>query len=127
MSAETAIPSETGRIDLGKRIVNFVGPEGSGKSTIAKMLAQDSGKPFLSVGDILRYFAANDQGVFGQTAREMFEKHLYFMNRQMLLDMYAERFQSEELADGFVLEGAMRDMTEVSGFQNALERAGRIR
>lgn len=125
MSAETYRTPEITAINLGRRIVNFVGPEGSGKSTIAKMLAEDSGKPLFSVGDMLRHYAATDSGIFGKTTREMFEKHLYFMDRRMLLNMFAETFRNDQFSEGFILEGAMRELTEVQGFTHTLRRAGR--
>lgn len=41
-------------------IINLKGPEGSGKTTISRRLADYLGKPRVVTGDILRYFAAHD-------------------------------------------------------------------
>lgn len=111
-------------INLDNRVIVLMGAEGSGKSILGKKLAQKSGKPLLSVGDILRDLAANDRGDYGDIAREMFASKRYFMNRQKLLDIYTQRFQRENLADGFILDGALRDTIETRGFQTSLERAG---
>ena len=111
--------------DIGRQIVNFIGPEGSGKSTIAKRLALESGKPYLAVGDILRELAANDPGPLGDECREMFAQHRYFKDREMLLDIYAERFKRNDLEQGFILDGSLRGVIEVAGFQLALDRADR--
>ncbi len=36
-----------------------------------------------------------------------------------------ERFKQDDLADGFILDGAMRTVGEVQSFQEMLDRAGR--
>ena len=48
----------------------FYGPEGSGKSTQAKMLAKDLQLPYLGSGDLVRKYAAEDQGIMGEICRE---------------------------------------------------------
>lgn len=110
-------------IDLGRQIINLMGPEGSGKTTIGKRLSAASGKPYLSVG--LRDLAANDQGQYGDLIREMFAKSIYLTDRQVLLDIYTYRFKREDLANGFILDGGLRDVTEVRGFPRALKKADR--
>ncbi len=113
------------KLNIGRRIVNLMGPEGSGKTSIAKRLAVESGKPYLTVGELLRDLAKNDPGLYGDEARSMFAEHRYFTDRQMLLDIYANRFAREDLADGFILDGGLRSIEEVIGFQSTLDKAGR--
>jgi len=55
MNAETnphAPPFEVRPVNLGQQIINFMGPEGSGKTTLAQRLSDDCGKPRLVYGDI---------------------------------------------------------------------------
>jgi adenylate kinase family enzyme len=113
-------------INLGNQIVVLMGPEGSGKTTIGKRLARESDKQFLSVSSILRDIAAKDQGINGDAARNMFASEDYFIDRQILLDIYSDTFSREDLAGGFILDGAFRDVAETKGFQAALEKANRV-
>ena len=47
----------------------FYGPEGSGKSTQAKMLAKDLNLPYLGSGDLVRHYSASDKGIMGDICR----------------------------------------------------------
>ena len=111
-------------IKLGKEIVNFIGPEGSGKSTAAKGLSELSHKPYVSVGDMLRYVAKNDQTELGDECRDMFEHHRY-MEPLTLLKILGEGFKNEIYEDGFILDGGLRTVEETLGFWEMLEEAGR--
>ncbi len=111
-------------IKLGKEIVNFIGPEGSGKSTAAKGLSELSGKPYVSVGDILRYMAANDETPLGDECRDMFANHRY-MEPSALLRILSQGFKRKEYEDGFILDGGLRTVEETLGFWEMLEEADR--
>lgn len=110
------------RLSNAKQIINFIGPEGSGKTTIAKRLASESGKPMITVSDILRDFANNDKTFLGEECRAMFSQHRY-MNSDILLEIYAKWFiKQDNLEDGFILDGGLRADGEVMGFQAVLDR-----
>lgn len=113
------------KLQLGRQIVTFMGPEGSGKTTIAKRIAADSQKPYITTGDILRDMAANDRTEYGDECRSMFAEHRY-LNPYMLLDILVKRFSQDDVADGFVIDGGLRTVEEVSGFQSVLEKANRV-
>lgn len=116
---------ETGeRVHLGGQIINFMGPEGSGKTTIAKRLAAESDMPRIVFGDIFRDLAANDPGQYGDECRALFAEHRY-IRPQMLFEIIVQRFKQEDLADGFIIYGALRTVGEVQGFQAMLDEAGR--
>ena len=112
------------KLNLGSRIVLFIGPEGSGKTTIAKRLAEESGKPFITTGGILRDLAANDDGPLGDEAREMFENDAY-LDGKTLLKILVDRFSKEDTVDGLVLDGGLRTLKETVDFQPMLEESGR--
>lgn len=110
---------------LGRQIVNFMGPEGSGKTTMAKRLAVITDKPFITFGDIFRDLAKNDPGPHGDECRALFAEHRY-MKPEILFEIISERFKQEDLADGFVVDGAMRTVGEIENFQKMLETSGRV-
>ncbi len=112
------------QLHLSRQIINFMGPEGSGKTTIAKRLAAESGKPRIVFGDIFRDLAANDKGPYGDECRAVFAEHRY-IRPQMLFEIMVQRFKQEDLAQGFIIDGAMRASEEVLGFQAMLDEAGR--
>lgn len=127
MNAETnphTSPIEIRPVNLGQQIINFMGPEGSGKTTLAKRLSADCAKPRLVYGDIFRELAASDPGPQGDECRAVFEEHRY-IKPEILFEIMVERFKQDDLADGFILDGAMRTIGEVQSFQEMLDQAGR--
>lgn len=128
MSAETdlQIPSVEKRpiINLGRQIINFMGPEGSGKTTLAQRLSTDCGKPRLVYGDIFRELAASDPGPHGDECRAVFREHRY-IKPKILFEIMVGRFKQDDLAGGFILDGAMRTVGEIQSFQAMLDEAGR--
>lgn len=117
-------PEDERKIELGREIIIFMGPEGSGKTTLGRKLASASGKPFITVSDILREVAANDQSEYGNECRAMFAEHRY-LDSKMLLDILGYRFGQADLEEGFILDGGLRTVEGVLGFQNMLRKAGR--
>ncbi|QQG42103.1 MAG: nucleoside monophosphate kinase [Candidatus Woesebacteria bacterium] len=112
------------RINIGKRIISFIGPEGSGKTTIANLLSSESGKPYLTTGDTLREYAANDPGRLGEACRVMFSEHTYLAG-DLLLEIMSDRFSREDTENGFILDGGFRTVEETREFKATLEKAGR--
>lgn len=113
------------RLSRNRQIINFMGPEGCGKTSISKKIASELNKPYISTGDILRDMAANDQTEYGDECRAMFAEHRY-LNPHMLLDILVKRFRQKDIAGGFVLDGGLRIVEEVDGFPSVLERADRV-
>lgn len=118
-------PKEAGRINLGRQIINFSGPEGSGKTTVGRMFADASGKPLVTTSDILKDFAANDNTALGDECRAMFAEHRY-MNTEVLFDIYRKSFKKDslKLKEGFILDGGLRSTEETEAFSSILEEAG---
>ena len=111
-------------LNIGRRIILFIGPEGSGKTTIAKQLAKEGGKPYITTGDIIRDLAANNTGDLGEECREMFANQTYLAG-ETLLKILVDRFAKEDTQDGFVLDGGLRTLEETVDFQDMLDTAGR--
>ena len=111
-------------LDLNNRIVIFIGPEGSGKSTIAKILAAESGLPYISTGDRLRYLKEHDKTALGDEIRAMFEGHGYLSGESLLKAMKG-RYAEEDTEHGFVLDGALRTQEEIDQFSEVLKDVSR--
>jgi adenylate kinase len=88
-------------------------------------LADESGMPRVVFGDIFRDLAANDPGPFGDECRVMFAEHRY-MEPHILFKIISERLKQPDLSDGFIIDGAMRTVGEVTDFQKMLEDAERV-
>lgn len=107
-----------------KENIAFIGREGSGKSTQAHELATYLNKPYISTGDILRDLAKNDNGIWGNACRDMFEKSIY-LDGQMLIDILVDRLSKDDCQDGFILDGGLRTLKETIIFKDMLVSAGR--
>jgi len=107
-----------------REIIIFIGPEGSGKSTIARRLARDLEKPYVTTGDTIRDLAANDPGELGEKCRAMFAEHAY-LDGQTLLRILVDRFSKEDTRGGFVLDGGLRTLEETVDFLQMLDEADR--
>ena len=111
------------KLDLGKRIIVFIGPEGSGKTIQAEMLAGDCGMPYITTSGILHDLRVNDQSELGDEVRDMFENHRY-LDGETLLRILAKRFSQDDVCDGFIVDGGLRTVFETAGFQQMLGEAG---
>src|SRR3989339_341799 len=120
----TEVEGKTEKLYLDQEIIVFVGPEGAGKTTQAKKLAQDSGSLYLTTGEILRDLAANDNGPLGDRCRAMFAAHEY-LDGETLLQVLKHRLNRRDTANGFILDGGLRTLPETTNFQSVLEEAGR--
>lgn len=112
------------KLNVGDKIITFIGPEGSGKTTIARKLAELLGKPYITTGDIIRDLAANDPGQLGEDCRQMFENHTY-LSGETLLTILVQRFGDLDTENGLILDGGLRTLEETLAFQGMLDTAGR--
>ena len=124
MSVEIKKDRHKEKDSKGRKIIIFVGPEGSGKSTIGKMLSKHLEKPYISTGDIIRETAKNDRGTLGDACRKMIEEHAY-LDPNLLGQMLSERLSKEDVGDGVIIDGALRTIHETEHFNEVLDRAGK--
>ena len=84
----------------------LLGPPGSGKGTQGERLQEDLRLPYYATGDILRA-AVRDQTELGRTAKEYMDRG-DLVPDEVIVGVIAERIDSEEAADGFILDGFPR-------------------
>lgn len=88
----------------------FIGPQGSGKSTQAELLAKELNLPKISTGDIFREIAKQDSEE-GRKIRQI-------QNEGKLVDdvttakIMEKRLQENDVKEGFVLDGYPRNITQ---------------
>lgn len=89
-------------------VIIFYGPEGSGKSTQAKLLADKLHLPHLVSGDLVRKYAAEDQGKMGDICREALSSGHYVADTEMFT-LWEARLKEPDVAQGFVVDGFPRN------------------
>jgi adenylate kinase len=101
----------------------LVGPPGAGKGTQAERLVEDFGLPYYATGDILRD-AVKEESELGKKAKE-------FMNNgdlvpdDLIIDLILDRVDSDEAADGFLLDGFPRTVAQAEALEKGLAERGR--
>jgi adenylate kinase len=102
--------------------VVLLGAPGAGKGTVAKLLSDHDGSVQISTGDILR--AAVKEGT------ELGKEAKVYMDRgdlvpdPLIMKMMEERFQSEDVDRGFILDGFPRTIPQAEELKKLLERLG---
>ena len=88
----------------------LLGPPGSGKGTQGERLREDFRLPYFATGDILR--AAVKEGTeIGKQAKDYMDRG-DLVPDEVIIGVIAERLQTEEAADGFVLDGFPRTVPQ---------------
>jgi adenylate kinase len=101
----------------------LLGPPGAGKGTQAERLVNDFGLPYYSTGIILREAVA-EESELGKEAKE------YMDNGELVPDelisrAIAERFDTGQADDGFLLDGFPRTVGQAEVLARILEERGR--
>ena len=101
----------------------LLGPPGSGKGTQGERLQEDLRLPYYATGDILRA-AVRDETELGRTAREYMDRG-DLVPDDVIVDVIAERVDSPEARDGFILDGFPRTIPQAEALDARLEQLGR--
>ncbi|MCX8190268.1 MAG: nucleoside monophosphate kinase [Candidatus Diapherotrites archaeon] len=96
----------------------FMGPPGSGKSTMAKKIFEEYGLAHFSTGDIIREKIATDKKF-----KEMFEaliKEGKLLDDENTKKLLLEKLKKSQIKNGFILDGYPRTIKQTSDLDNIL-------
>ena len=101
----------------------LLGPPGSGKGTQGERLNEDLRLPYYATGDILRG-AVRDETALGRTAKEYMDRG-DLVPDEVIVGVIAERIDSSEARDGFILDGFPRTTPQAEALDAKLGELGR--
>jgi adenylate kinase len=101
----------------------LLGPPGSGKGTQGERLRDDLRLPYYATGDILRA-AVRDETELGRTAKGYMDRG-DLVPDEVIVGVIAERIDSPEALDGFILDGFPRTIPQAEALDAKLEELGR--
>jgi len=101
----------------------LLGPPGSGKGTQGERLQEDLRLPYYATGDILRA-AVRDETELGRTAKEYMDRG-DLVPDAVIVGVIAERIDSSEALDGFILDGFPRTTPQAEALDAKLGELGR--
>jgi adenylate kinase len=101
----------------------LLGPPGSGKGTQGERLQEDLRLPYYATGDILRA-AVRDKTELGRSAKEYMDRG-DLVPDEVIVGVIAERIDSAEAADGFLLDGFPRTTPQAEALDAKLGELGR--
>jgi adenylate kinase len=101
----------------------LLGPPGAGKGTQAERLIDDFDLPYYATGDILRA-AVKHETQLGREAKEYMDRG-DLVPDELIVRVIMERLDTEEAADGFLLDGFPRTVPQAEALDDALEERGR--
>jgi adenylate kinase len=101
----------------------LLGPPGSGKGTQGERLNEDLRLPYYATGDILRA-AVRDETELGRTAKGFMDAG-DLVPDEVIVGVIAERIDSVEALDGFILDGFPRTTPQAEALDAKLNQLGR--
>jgi len=101
----------------------LLGPPGSGKGTQGERLQEDLRLPYYATGDILRA-AVRDKTEVGLSAKEYMDRG-DLVPDDVIVGVIAERIDSTEALDGFILDGFPRTTPQAEALDAKLKQLGR--
>jgi adenylate kinase len=101
----------------------LLGPPGAGKGTQAERIVEDFDLPYYATGDILRA-AVKEGSELGQKASEYMDRG-DLVPDDVISKVIAERIDSAEAEDGFLLDGFPRTTGQAESLERQLGELGR--
>ena len=99
------------------------GPEGSGKGTQAKLLAQALSLPVYTSGDLVREAATADTKDIGNVCREALNSGKYVPDKQMFI-LWDKKLAGSEARKGFISDGFPRNIKQAKFFLRKAKEYG---
>lgn len=101
----------------------FYGPEGSGKGTQAKLLADALRLPILTSGDLVRDAAANDKGIIGEVCRQSLAEGKYVADSEMFV-LWKWRLKEDDARGGWIMDGFPRNVEQAKFLDDKIDKYG---
>jgi adenylate kinase len=101
----------------------LLGPPGAGKGTQAERIVGDFDLPYYATGDILRA-AVKEGSELGKKAKDYMDKG-DLVPDDLICAVIMERVDSDEAADGFLLDGFPRTTGQAESLEQALAKRDR--
>lgn len=100
----------------------LLGPQGSGKGTQAKKIADDHGIPHVSTGDMFR--ALDEASEVGRQVREIMARG-ELVPDEITIRMIEARLSQDDAVDGFILDGFPRNRAQAEALDAMFSVIGR--
>ncbi|MBI2611299.1 nucleoside monophosphate kinase [Candidatus Gottesmanbacteria bacterium] len=101
----------------------FFGPEGSGKGTQAKLLADKLNLPLITFGDLVRNAAKDDKGMIGNSARKALTEGKYLPDSEAFV-LWKNRLKDSQAEKGFIIDGFPRSIKQAEFLVNNVNKYG---
>jgi adenylate kinase len=101
----------------------FYGPEGSGKGTQAKLLAEALALPILTSGDLVRDAAASDKGIIGEVVRQALSEGKYVADSEMFV-LWKWRLKEEDAKSNWIMDGFPRNVEQAKFLSDKIDKYG---
>lgn len=98
----------------------FMGPQGSGKTTQADLLAKKIGLPHLSTGRFFRNLARSDSDI-GRLVKNKLDKG-ELVPDQLTLDLTNGELRKSSYKNGYIIEGYPRNLAQAKMFGSGVDR-----
>jgi adenylate kinase len=108
---------------VSERNLVLLGPPGAGKGTQAERLVDDFGLPYYATGNILREAVGNGSEL-GREAKSYMERG-ELVPDELICGVIAERLDSGDADNGFLLDGFPRTIGQAEMLEAALDERGR--
>ena len=103
--------------------VLVLGPQGSGKGTQAKRIAEERGIPHVSTGEMFR--ALDDATQLGREVNEIMARG-DLVPDEITIRMIRERLADDDARSGFILDGFPRNLAQAEALDQMLDEIGRM-
>jgi len=101
----------------------FFGPEGSGKGTQAKLLAEKLHCPILTSGDLVRDAITNDKGIIGEVCRQALLEGKYVANSEMEV-LWKWRLKEDDAKGAWIMDGFPRNVEQAKFLDDKIDKYG---